>query len=212
MPDPHDDRVPIARQRGEPVVVTLDESLTQHSMQRLRTLIRDVSGTRPVIIDLTTIPGFDSQGTTDLLALQDELGTERVAVVGLRQAAARLFGLAAMAADTQTEDTQTDDHVAASSRVLPTPGMVFLESKSAASPQLLNSTLQAAIARDIAIVIVDLESVAVASIEVLAAIRSASLAAAMHGQELVLVNVGDELARLLNRVGLAATTYLAATR
>ena len=207
MPDPHDEHVRIARQRGEPFILTLDGPLTQRAVQQMRDLTRGVPPTRPVIIDVTTISGFDSDGTTELQALQDELGTSRVLVVGFRQAAARLLALVADLADPPISDDS-----AATSRLLPTPGMLFVEIKSGASASALDSALKSAIARDIAIVVVDLAAVTIPSIVVLDAIRSASRAAASRGHELVLVNVTQELALLLDRVGLAVTTYLAASR
>ena len=206
MPDHHDATLHLARQRGEPVILTL-ESLTQRAVDRMRVMLQGVPPERPVIVDVTTIAGFDSQGTSALQDLQEEAGEGRLLVVGFRQAAARLFELNAIL----TEPTQ-DEADAATLRVLPTPGMVFVDIKSAKSRQALDSSLRSAIARDIAIVVVDLESVTIASIDVLLAVTSASHAAAAQGHELVLINVAEDLASLLDRVGLAATTYLAAAR
>ena len=206
MPDHQDTSLRVARQRHEPVVLTL-ESLTQRAVDRMRTMLQGIPPERPVIIDVTTLAGFDSQGTSALQDLQDEAGEGRLLVVGFRQAAARLFELNAIL----TEPTKDDDGEA-TLRVLPTPGMVFVDIKSATSRQALDSLLRSAIARDIAIVVVDLESVTIASIDVLLAVTAASHAAAAQGHELVLINVADDLASLLDRVGLAATTYLAAAR
>lgn len=204
MPAPHDEPSLIVRQREDPLVVTVDEPLTSRCVQQLRSIISGVPRQRPVIIDMTTINGFDSAGTSDLQVLQDELGPEHLVVVGLRQAAARLFGLATMFADSQDPIRETTP------RVRPTPGMVLVETKPDWSSRMLQSALHAAVAKDIAIVVVDLGSVATMSIDVLDAITSASRAAATLGEELVLLNVSRDAAALLGRVPLAATTYLVA--
>jgi anti-anti-sigma regulatory factor len=205
MRKPADQPSLVARQRGEPAVITLNEPLTRRAVQRLQSVVRGVSPERTVILDLATVPGFDSQGVVELQALQEDVGTNRLVVVGLRQAAARLFGLAVGFANGNQELLSG---AAAASR--PTPGMVLVEVKPASSGHALHSTLQSAIAKDIAIVIVDLRSVAV-SMEALGAIAAASRASALHGQELVLVNVAPELMRLLGRMDLAATTHVAVT-
>jgi len=206
MPEPPHKRIPVARQRGEPVVITLNESLTRRAVQRLQSVIRGVSPERTIIIDLASVPGFDSQGVDDLHAVQDEVGANRLVVVGLRQAAARLFGIASGFGDAKA---QALDPSAPSPG--PTPGMVLVELRPGSPGHALTSALQSAIAKDIAIVIVDLASVT-ASMEVLGAIASASRASAENGQELVFVNVAPEMMQLLGRMDLAATTYLAVTR
>lgn len=203
MSNPVDKPSLVARQRGEPVVITLNESLTLRSVQRLQSVIRGVSPQRTIILDMTTIPGFDSQGVAELHALQDDVGTDRLVIVGLRQAAARLFGLTVGFADTKGEQLG-----APATGAPPTPGMVLVEVRPGSPGHALNSALQSAIAKDIAIVIVDLRWVA-ASVEALGAITAASRASASHGQELVFVNVAPEMVQLLGRMDLAATTYLA---
>lgn len=203
MSEPVDRPSLIARQRGEPVVITLNEPLTPTAVRRLQSVVQGVSGERTVIIDMTTVPGFDSQGVLDLQALQDDVGTSRLVMVGLRQAAARLFGLALVAVPEKADPTE------ATSIEAPIPGMVLVDIKPSSSGLDMHAAMQSAIARDIAIVIVDLRSVETASMETLTAITAASRASAVQGQELVFVNVAAEVMERLDRMDLAATTYFA---
>ena len=204
MPSPRDEPPRLARQRQEPVVVSLDEPLTARCVQRLRTLVRGVSPDRTVILDLATISGFDSDGAAELQDLQDEMGAGRLVVVGFRRAAARLFGLVATFGDAAPAGSEATD-----SRIRPTPGMVLVELKPDRSAVSLQSALHAAVAKDIAVVIVELGRITAPSIEVLAAITSAARAAATYGEELVLVNVSAEAAALLRRLDLPETAYIA---
>jgi hypothetical protein len=49
---------------------------------------------RPLVIDVTEITGFDSAGLGGLLALQGEHGEDRLQIVGMEAATARLVGMA----------------------------------------------------------------------------------------------------------------------
>lgn len=76
------------RRVRRPVVGWFDRS----QVQRLRAEVE--STRRPaIVVDLAGVDGFDSAALGDLLDLQEQCGTDRIAVEGLEQAAVRLLGL-----------------------------------------------------------------------------------------------------------------------
>src|SRR3954452_7048040 len=83
-----------------PVVLAVTEALTRAAAERLSGEVDRMDPGTPIVIDVTSIPSFDSEGTASLAGLQERRGNEHVTIVGLRQAAARLTG--AMPASTET--------------------------------------------------------------------------------------------------------------
>src|SRR4051812_25770223 len=84
-------------------VLAVTEPLTRAAAERLSGEIERLDPPNPVAIDPTAIPSFDSDGTAGLAGLQDRRGNERVTIVGLRQAAARLTGAAPAATEPARE-------------------------------------------------------------------------------------------------------------
>src|SRR5882757_8796257 len=76
------------------VVLAVTEPLTGATADRLSGEVERLDRRTAVVIDLTAIPSFDSEGTAGLAGLQDRRGSDHVTIVGLRQAAARLTGAA----------------------------------------------------------------------------------------------------------------------
>lgn len=195
MPSSPRDTTSIASQRQEPIVLTLTDPLTRPVVNRLHSVIRGVSGRRPIIVDVTATPAFDSDGTADLLTLQEELGSRRLVVVGMRQAAARIL---------EVPDLLSDE-----SAPRPMPGLILIEAKPQRPVATLRSALRAAISRQIAIVIVDMSAVGTVYAELIDVLESTSQAAASQGLELVLANVAAPVAAALAHADLAPSTYVA---
>jgi anti-anti-sigma regulatory factor len=66
--------------------------LDPRAVDRLRGVVRSAPA---VVVDVSEVDGFNSAGLGALLALQAERGGDRLVVVGLEQATARLLGLEA---------------------------------------------------------------------------------------------------------------------
>ena len=74
------------------VIMSVTQPLTRQTARELARAVERVDRAAPIVIDLTAIPGFDTDGAEALLALQASQGADRVSIVGLRQATARLVG------------------------------------------------------------------------------------------------------------------------
>src|SRR4051795_11275982 len=92
-------RWPVSRRKAakhartpDAVIMSVTQPLTRQTARELARAVERVDRNAPVVIDLTAIPGFDSDGAEALLALQASRGADRVSIVGLRQATARLVG------------------------------------------------------------------------------------------------------------------------
>jgi anti-anti-sigma regulatory factor len=187
------------------VVLTVTETLTRRSARRVSDAVRLLPRPKPsVVIDLTAIPGFDSDGVTELLELRDGVGADRIVIVGFREAATRLLGTVELAAEATVGDPNRG-----AKRLRRMPGVAMLTADPSESPAQLRVSLDAAVAEDAAIVIVDLAGFSTLSAEAIDAIAYASSRAAMGGQEMVLLNVSEQAAASLRRAALAATTYIA---
>src|SRR3954462_2369819 len=194
-----------ARPPREAVVMAVTQPLTRQTAQELARRVEGVDREASVVIDLTAIPGFDSEGADALLALQAARGADRVSIVGLRQATARLVG--------------PDDPAPVTTA--PTGGwalrrlrnLVVVQPVDATAPTAdhLSDAVATAAATDTAaaIIVVDLRGLALLPAEVVEAIAFASSTAALRGQELLVVNVAVEVAETLRVAGLSATTYVA---
>ena len=184
-----------------PVVLALTEPLTAATAEMLSGQVgRLVPGT-PVVIDVTGIPSFDSEGTATLAGLQDRHGPEHVTIVGLRQAAARLTGATATS-------TATTSGAGWTVRRLQNLAVVQAQPGGQTSADALETPLTEALEQDVAIVVCDLRSVELTDPGA-AALAFASGAAAVRGQELLVVNVSAEDAGRLRLLGLSATTFVA---
>ena len=184
-----------------PVVLSVTEPLTGATAERLSGEIAQIDLGTPVVIDLTAIPSFDSDGAAVLVGLQDRLGAEHLTIVGLRQATARLTGAAQSASRPPTAQSGWT--------VRRLRNLAVVQASAAgADPDALEFTLPDAIEQDVAIVVCDLRGT-VLSDPGASALAFASSAAAVRGQELLVVNAGTADVARLRGLGLSATTYVA---
>lgn len=184
-----------------PVVLSVTEPLTGAAAERLSGEVERLDPRTPVVIDLTAIPSFDSEGTAGLAGLQERRGTDQVTIVGLRQAAARLTGAAPVSPQTA---------IAAGWTVRRLRNLAVVQAAAEASTDRLEAPLAEAVEQDVAIVVCDLRGVELTDPGA-AALAFASGAAAVRGQELLVVNVSADDASRLRGLGLSATTYVAPT-
>jgi anti-anti-sigma regulatory factor len=166
---------------------------------------------------VSDISDFDSSGTSALLALQELAGTDRVVVVGVREAAARLLAiddlLPSPVADTgNAGDTENADHPPASARRRLMPGLMMVSPDDAATAEALEATLNAALDRGISIVVADVAGYPTMPADVVLALASVGRKAERGGQELVLVNASSAAAAALAGAKLGSTTHVAEPR
>ena len=183
----------------------MTEPVTRDTATELVAKVDRLATSSPVVIDLTAIPDFDTDGAAALVGLQESYGPERVTIVGLRQAAARLVGI-------------DDQMVAHAPEQRTGSGWVVREMRAIAVVQTvddqqrntddLEPLLDQALATGAAIVVVDLRTAKLTRIG-LEAIAFASSTAALRGQELLVVNVDATMGDRLRRAGLSSTTYVA---
>jgi anti-anti-sigma regulatory factor len=192
------------RPAPDPVVLPVDHVLTRPAAADLATQVERLPADTPVVIDLTGIAGFDTDGATDLLDLQDRLGRGRLTIVGFRQAAARLVGTDAVeaVATVPKEQGWVIRRLRNLAVVQPADGDLL-------STDDLEPVLTRAIAEEVAIVVVDLRNTSELTPAGLHALTFASSSAALRGQEMLVVNVDAPAADALRRAGLSATTYVA---
>ena len=184
-----------------PVVLSVTEPLNGATAERLSGEVGRLEHGTPVVIDLTAVPSFDSDGTAKLAGLQDRMSAGQVTIVGLRQATARLTGAAQPARPVATS--------AAGWTVRRLRNLAVVQAADAdADPDGLESVLSSAIEQDVAIVVCDLRGTTLSDAGA-AALAFASSAAAVRGQELLVVNVGTVDVGRLRSLGLSATTYVA---
>jgi anti-anti-sigma regulatory factor len=184
-----------------PVVLAVTEPLTDAAAERLTGEVGRLERGTPVIIDLTAIPSFDSDGAARLIGLQDRLGAGRLTIVGLRQATARLTG---SLVPSPRPAMSTSGWTVRRMRNL----AVVQAAAAGADPDAVEAALTEAIEQDVAIVVCDVRGT-VLSDAAAAALAFASSAAAVRGQELLVVNVGAADIDRLRGLGLSATTYVA---
>lgn len=187
-----------------PVVVAVTSALTRATARELATQLERLDPAAEVVIDLTGIAGFDTDGAADLLQLQENLPPHRVSIVGLRQATARLLG---------DVDPGPEPALPRESgwvvRHLRNLVVVQVANGDRPSTDDLEPALSAAAASSAAIIVVDLRDTGALTPAGLQAITFASSAAALRGQELLVVNVAPAAAEALRTAGLSATTYVA---
>src|SRR5947209_1323865 len=80
----------------DPIVFAVSRPLTLAVADELSVQAIRLAPRHRVVIDLTAIPAFDTDGAFALARLQERLGPDVVTVVGMRQAAARLTGSGAL--------------------------------------------------------------------------------------------------------------------
>jgi len=184
-----------------PVVLSVTEPLTGATAERLSGEVGRIEQGIPVVIDLTGIPSFDSDGAAKLAGLQDRMGAGQLTIVGLRQATARLTG--ATPPDPGTATSSSGWTVRRLRNLAVVQG-----SAPDVDPDALEQSLSEAVEQDVAIVVCDLRGTTLSDAGA-AALAFASSAAAVRGQELLVVNVGSADVGRLRTLGLSATTYVA---
>src|SRR3954451_10305480 len=80
------------RSSRDPLVLAVTEPLTRDTAAMLVARVNQVAADNRVVVDVTEIPAFDSEGAAALVGLQETLGPERLTILGFRQATARLVG------------------------------------------------------------------------------------------------------------------------
>jgi anti-anti-sigma regulatory factor len=184
-------------------VLAITEPLTRDTAALLVARVNKVAEDNRVVVDLTEIPAFDSDGAAALVGLQESLGPERLTILGFRQATARLVGA----------DVDDRAEIAAPAgewalRRLHAIAVVQAKGEAAASTDGLEPLLHSALAEEVSIVVVDLRNARLTPGGI-DAIAFASSAAAVRGQELLVVNVDGAMGARLRSVGLSASTYVA---
>jgi anti-anti-sigma regulatory factor len=200
------------------VILSVTRSLTLATALDVVSQVDRLGTDAQVIVDLTAIPGFDTDGAAMLLGLTDTEGHERVAIVGFQQAAARLVGANAVESPVRTATATA--HAPAPVTVPVTAGagwvlrrlsnLVVVQPADGErlSTDDLDPSLTAALAEGTAIVVVDLRNTDGLTAGGLQTIAFASSSAALRGQELLIVNVTAEAADMFRGAGLSATTFV----
>lgn len=187
------------------LVLTVTDPVTRATAADLVARVGRIAGSNPVVIDLTAIPEFDSDGAAAIIGLQESFGSDRVGVVGFRQAAARIIG----ADDLENADPPTDaDQSGWVVRRLRAIAVVQADDRRAASTDDLEPAITSAIETRAGIVVVDLRGIPLTRVG-LQTIAFASSTAAVNGQEMLVVNVDGDTGERLRRAGLSRTTYVA---
>src|SRR5438874_9347340 len=132
---------------AEPVVLAVTSPLTEEVAGRLAAQVDRISAQAPVVVDVTAIPAFDSDGAARLAGVQERLGADAVTIVGFRQAAARLTG----AADAPASSTSGKGWVVRRLRNL---AVVQCHDDAIACADDLETPLAAAAEESVAIVVV----------------------------------------------------------
>jgi anti-anti-sigma regulatory factor len=188
---------------ADPLVLTVTDPVTADTARDLVTRVGRMAADAPVVVDVTAIPGFDTDGAEALVGMQEELGSDRVTIVGIRQAAARLTGTASAA--TEPPAQRLAEWVIRRMRAI---AVIHPSDDGVASTDNLEPAITAGLEADVGIVVVDLRGARLTA-QGVETIAFASSTAALHGQELLVVNADEVAAKELRRAGLSATTYVA---
>lgn len=190
------------------VVVSVTTPLNRETALEVQRQVDRINPGADVVIDLTAIPAFDTDGADALLALQASHASGRVSIVGFRQATARLVGPDSAVAEPVA--VQVPDRAGWVLRRLRNLVVVQPQDESPVGPDGLEATLAAATTdTTAAIFVLDLRGVAELPPSAVDAIAFASSTAALRGQELLVVNAGAQLVEALRATGLSATTFVA---
>jgi anti-anti-sigma regulatory factor len=186
----------------DPVVLAVTQPLTRATVDSLASQVQRLAPETPVVIDLTAIPSFDSDGAMGLSGLQERERNRQVTIVGLRQAAARLTG----ATTVPVGPTTSQGWVV---RRLHNLAVVqAADDVPPVSADTLEAPLTEASNLDVGIVVCDLRGVSLTD-HAATVLAFASSTAAVRGQELLVVNVDAADLERLRQIGLSATTYVA---
>ena len=160
----------------DPIVFPVTRALTREVAEELAVQAQRLSGRRRIVIDLTGIPAFDTDGAFTMARLQERLGTA-----------------------TRDEDGWVIRRMR---------NTTVVQAGGHASADDLEAALSTALDQEVAIVVADLRGVPLTALGV-DAVAFASSAAAVRGQELLVVNVDHDAAERLRLAGLSATTFVA---
>src|SRR3954453_4337991 len=193
------------RSSRDPLVLAITDPLTRDTAALLVAQVNKVAEDNRVVVDLTEIPAFDSDGAAALVGLQESLRPDRLTILGFRRATARLVG-----ADIDTGGDEVPERPAPRGewalRRLRAISVIQTKGEGPVSTDGLEPLLHTALGEDVGIVVVDLRNAELTrtGIDVIA---FASSSAALRGQELLVVNVDAATGEELRRAGLSATTY-----
>src|SRR4051812_46427469 len=188
---------------ADPLVLTITEPLTRATADELVSRVGRLAAGNPVVVDVTGISDFDSTGAAAIVGLQETLGPERLTIVGFRQATARLIG-----DPTDDDAALPEQHAEWVVRRMRAIVVVHPSGDDGVTTDNLEPAVTAALAEESGIVVVDLRGAALTARGV-QTVAFASSAAALRGQELLVVNVDATAAARLRHAGLSATTYVA---
>jgi anti-anti-sigma regulatory factor len=188
-----------------PEILLVTDPVTRQTASDLVAKVDRLAASTRVVIDLTAIPDFDTEGAAALVGLQEAYGPDRVTIVGLRQATARLVGVDA--ADIAPTSNQRDSSGWVIRRLRAISVVQAVDDRATTTDDL-EPVLDEALATGAGIVVVDLRSAGLTRAG-LEAIAFASSRAALNGQELLVVNVDANSSEKLRVAGLSATTYVA---
>jgi anti-anti-sigma regulatory factor len=186
------------------MVLALTSPLTGETAADLVNQVRVAADSSRVVIDLTGIAAFDSDGAAAIAGLQEQLGAERLTVVGFRQAAARLLGSDDTLVSAPPTQATSSAWVVRRMRAI----AVVQSPEQAPALEGFEDAITAALDEEVGIVVIDLRGVRLPRSAV-QAVAFASSTAAVRGQELLVVNVEHETVDRLRRQGMSATTYVA---
>ena len=186
-------------------MLTVTQPVTRDTVPEIVARVGRMASSSRVVIDLTAIPEFDSDGAAALVGLQEAYGPDRVTVVGLRQATARIVGISDMMLATVPDPRAESGWVIRRMRAI---SVVQGVDDQPVTTDDLEPVLEAALDTGTGIVVVDLRGARLTPVG-LQAIAFASSAAAVNGQELLVVNVDAHTGEKLRHVGLSGTTYVA---
>jgi len=207
--DPQSEGLQRQQATRDPLVLAIPEPVTRATAASIVARVSRVAASSPVVVDLTAIPDFDSDGAAALVGLQESLGSDRVTILGFRQATARLVG-ADVGIDTDGDSAAALPRPVGEWAVRRLRAITVIQAKGdgPASTDGLEPLLHTALSEDAGIVVVDLRNAEItrAGIDVIA---FASSSAALRGRELLVVNVDTTAGEELRRAGLSATTYVA---
>lgn len=186
-------------------MLTITDPVTRQTAPDLVARVDRIAASGRVVIDLTAIPDFDTDGAAALVGLQEAYGPDRVTIVGLRQATARLVGIDDLEVVRAPEQREASGWVVRRLRAI---AVVQASGDRPASTDDLEPVLDQATAAGAGIVVVDLRGADLTA-NGLQAIAFASSRAALNGQELLVVNVEARMSERLRNAGLSSTTYVA---
>jgi anti-anti-sigma regulatory factor len=187
---------------ADPLVLTITDPVTSDTADELVSRIGRLAERNRVVVDLTGIPSFDTDGAEAIVGMQERMA-ERVTIVGFRQATARLTGT-----DLTAPEEAPAEHEQWVVRRMRAIAVVHPADDAPVSTDHLEPAVIAALATDVGIVVVDLRGADLTDRGV-ETIAFASSSAALRGMELLVVNADADAAARLRMAGLSATTYVA---